>query len=316
MQGRVLNTNDGLRLLAQPTGGTLFKNVNDLGTEFERLMRAEEVVYVLAFSAPAQKAGRFHDLKVKLVDVPGATASARGGYYEAGAEAQQARTLTNAEIIMNDVEQKELRTAALAVPFPSSVPVIVEVNGADLGKQPAIDVYLYAFDDAGNVRDRLYQHVALDLAKVGAKLHANGLKYWATLALPPGKYAVKTLVTAGEKRGFARADVVVPAANQLAAAPVFVEDNPNWVLVKGTKATYPFDLFVPAATPKKRVAIFVPNTNPGDVTFDAPQARYLGTATTDHTTALMMELDKAATITVGRKDVPAEHLAIRISPSP
>ena len=40
MDGRFLNTNEGLRLLARPTGGTLFKNVNDLGTDFERLMRA------------------------------------------------------------------------------------------------------------------------------------------------------------------------------------------------------------------------------------------------------------------------------------
>jgi len=313
-----VNSNDALRLLAEPTGGLAFRNTNQLGGDFDRLMRAEEVVYVLSFAAPAKKAGQFHDLTVKLVDVPrGATASARGGYFEAGGDAaQQERTITNAEIVMNDVAQKDLRTASAAVAFPSAVPVIVEVNGADLEKQTAVDIYIYAFDEEGTVRGRLYQRVELDLAKVGAKLRANGLKYWATLALPPGKYAVKTLVTAGAKRGFTRADVVVPAANELAAAPVFVDDNPNWVLVKAAKESYPFDLFIPAATPKKRVAIFVPNSDPNDVLLDAPHARYLGRAKTDHTTALMMELDNAATITVGRKDVPAERLVIQISPNP
>jgi VWFA-related protein len=322
LEGKFLNTNDGLRLLAQPTGGMVFKNVNQLDSEFERLMRAEEVVYVLSFSAPAAKAGRYHRLEVKLVNVPGATASARGGYYEAGAEPQQARGLTNAEIVMNDVEQKDLRTASVAVGFPSSVPLIVEVNGADLLKDVkantlAVDIYVYAFDDEGNVRDRLYQQVNLDVAKVGEKLRANGLKYWATLALPPGRYAVKTLITAASKKGFARADVVVPAANQLAATPVFVDDDPNGVLVKAAKETYPFEHFVPAATPRKRVTIFVANANPEELTLEAvPPVRLLGTAKMEHTTAVVLELDTATSVTVARRATPAERLTIRISPNP
>jgi VWFA-related protein len=328
MPGAVLNDNDALRLLARPTGGMVFKNANAIGTDFERLMRAEEVVYVLSLTAPAKKPGQFHELKVKLVDVPsGATASARAGYYEAGGESQQARTITNAEIVMNDIEQKDLRTASFAAAFPTSsseaqVPVIVEVDGGDLDKQAAIDFYVYAFDEEGTVRDRLYQRVNLDLARVGSRLRASGLKYWATLALPPGRYAVKTLVTAGPKKGFARADVVVPAASQFAAVPLFVDDNPNWVLVKGTshdktRAASPFDLggehFIPAATARtKRFAIFVPNARPEDVTFETnPQVRYLGAAKSSGATALVMELDRAVPsvdVTVRRKGVPAPEM--------
>ncbi len=320
--GAFINSNDALRLLAQPTGGMVFKNANKIETDFEHLMKSQEVVYVLTFQAPATKAGRFHDLKVKLVNVPsGSQAFARAGYYEAGGETKgEERLLTNAEIVMNDVEQKDLRTASLAAAFTTTsaeaqVPVIVEVNGADLEKQNALDFFVYAFDDAGTVRDRLYQHVTLDLSKVGAKLHANGVKYWATLALPPGNYAVKTLVLAGPKKGFTRTDVVVPAANQLAAAPIFVEENPNWVLVKGTShdktsAAYPFDLngehFIPAATARtKRFAIFVPNAKPDEITFDAkPQIKFLGAAKSGSATALVMEVDKAATavdVTVKRQ---------------
>ena len=329
--GGFVNSNDALRLLAQPTGGMVFKNANKIESDFERLVHAQEVVYVLSFQAPATKPGHFHELKVKLVNVPGgSSAFARAGYYETGTETSQERALSNAEIIMNDVRQKDLQTASLAAAFPTSsaeaqVPVIVEINGNDLLKDVrenklAVDVYIYAFDEEGTVRDRLYQQVGLDLGKVTPKLHANGLKYWATLALPPGRYAVKTLVVAGSKKGFARTDVVVPTATQLAAAPVFVDENPNWVLVKGTShdktsAAYPFDLsgeqFIPAATARsKRFAIFVPNAKPEDVSVDtAPNVKFLGAAkSAGTTTALVMELEKPAAavdVTVHKKGVPA-----------
>ncbi|HEY6137210.1 MAG TPA: VWA domain-containing protein [Thermoanaerobaculia bacterium] len=323
IEGGFVNSNDSLRLLAQPTGGMVFKNANKIETDFERLMKTEEVVYVLSFQAPASKPGKFHDLKVKLVNVPGgAKAFARAGYYESGSETQQERTMTNAEIVMNDVEQKDFRTASLAAAFPTmtdaaQVPVIVEISGTDLEKQNAVDFYVYAFDEEGTVRDRLYQRVTLDLGKVGAKLRANGLKYWATLSLPPGKYAVKTLVLAGAKKGFARADVVVPASNQLTAAPIFVDDSSaNWVLVKGTShaqaAAYPFDLsgehFIPAATARtKRFAVFVPNAKPEDVTFETtPKVKFLGAAKSGGATALVMELDQAVKdveLTIRKKGV-------------
>lgn len=323
-QGAFVGTNDALRMLAQPTGGMVFKNVNKLETDFQRMMKAQEVVYVLSFQAPSTKPGRFHDLKVKLVNVPGgAQAFARAGYNEAGGETQAVeRVMTNAEIIMNDVEQKDLRTASLAAAFPTTsqdaqVPVIVEVNGADLEKQNALDFYVYAFDEEGTVRDRMYQRINLDLAKVGAKLRASGVKYWATLALPPGKYAVKTLVVAGPKKGFSRADVVVPNATQLAAEPIFVDENSNWVLVKGTShdktsAAYPFDLsgehFIPAATARtKKFAVFVPNAKPEELTFDSnPKVKFLGSAKSSGATALVMELNQPAKdveLTIRKKGV-------------
>src|SRR5437870_3879732 len=118
--GAFVNSNDALRLLAQPTGGMVFKNANKIGTDFERLMRAEEVVYVLSFQAPSVKPGRFHELKVKLVNVPGGTPFARAGYYEHGGETKEERTVTNAEIVMNDVEQSGLHAASLAAAFPTS----------------------------------------------------------------------------------------------------------------------------------------------------------------------------------------------------
>jgi VWFA-related protein len=284
--GLTRNSNEGLHLLADATGGTVFKNTNDLGSAFDRMLHEQEVVYVLAINAPANDPGRFHPLKVKLVNVPGAKISHRSGYFEAGAETDAERTLTTAEIIINDIPQSDLRIASIAAPFPGSgdnaqVPVIVDINGSDLiakseDENIVADVYVYAFDSAGIVRDSLYQRLTLDAAKVGDKLRAGGLKYYGTLSLPPAAYAVKTLVRLPEQRknGFARVDLVVPERNAIAMSrPLFFEDTSRWVLVKGAShdqaGPYPFTIgdatFIPSASARARFAVFVANVNDPNV---------------------------------------------------
>src|ERR1019366_2275440 len=72
------------------------------------------------------------------------------------------------------------------------------------------EVYVYAFDDQGVVRDRSYQRLIIDGAKLAGH---NGIKYFPTLSLPPGKYALKTLVrvVGTEHKGFGRTDIEVPS---------------------------------------------------------------------------------------------------------
>src|SRR5438552_4829819 len=281
------DSNEGLHLLADATGGTVFKNTNDLGSAFSRMLHEQEVVYVLAINTPANEPGKFHALKVKLVNVPGgAKLSHRSGYFETGAETDAERTLTTAEIIINDLPQSDLRIASVAAPFPGSadkaqVPVIVDINGADLiakseDESIVADVYIYAFDSNGIVRDSLYQRLTLDANKVGDKLRAGGLKYYGTLSLPPATYAVKTLVRLPEQRknGFARVDLVVPQRNEMAMSrPLFFEDTSRWVLVKGAShdaaGPYPFTIgdstFIPSASARNRFVIFVANVNDPNV---------------------------------------------------
>src|SRR5262249_47591364 len=138
--GSIINSNQGLFVLSRPTGGEVFQNSNDLKNNFQRMLHQQEVVYVLSFQAPTSKPGSFHELKVKLLNVPGGRVSHRAGYYEAGAETPQERVLSNAEIIVNDIPQDDVHVAALAAPFLMSgggnaqVPVILDVNGSDLAK--------------------------------------------------------------------------------------------------------------------------------------------------------------------------------------
>jgi hypothetical protein len=307
-------SNDALFLLAGPTGGEVFSNTNDLGRDFAKMLHQQEVVYVLAFQAPAMRRGQFHNLEVRLAGVPGARASYRSGYYESGGETPIQKTLSNAEIIIDDIPQNGVRISAVAAAFPSAgeraqVPIIVEIDGGALLKTPAADVYIYAFDDEGLVRDRLYQKMTFDLAKVGDRLGAGGVKYYGTLALPPGRYAVKTLVRVGdnERRGFARTDVVVPRHEEMSLASFFIDERPgDWIMVKGTShdpaAAYPFSIsgeaFVPSATARPRcggmrkLAVIVYNAQPDDLTLQTtPSSKVLRKVSAGAATQLVIELD-------------------------
>lgn len=320
--GATVNNNASLALLAEPTGGMVFQNVNNIDDNLKRMLRSQEVVYVLSFRAPTSKPGQFHDLKVKLANVPGnAKAFNRAGYYEGGSETQQERLLTNAEIITNDIQQDDVKVSAVTAAFngaaaeKAQVPVILEINGTDLvkdvkGNSTDAEIYLYAFDSDGTVRDRAYQRMTLDLKKVGDKLRGSGIKYYATLSLPPGKYAVKALVRVPEteRKGFVRSDVTVGKPGEMVVfSPIFVEEQPRWLMVKGTshdpQAAYPFDLngeqFIPATGAHvrdggpKRFAVFVQNPPAEELTFDANQkVKFLGRTKAAGVAAFVMELDK------------------------
>lgn len=295
-KGATINSGEGLYLIAKPTGGAVFRNSNDLRADLERMLHEQEVVYVLGFQAPSDNPGKFHDLKVRLRNVSGARVFHRAGYYEAGAENAFERSLTHAEIVLNDIPQPDIGVAALAAPFPTrgnaQVPVILEINGADLirdakSSETTVEIYIYAFDDEGIVRDRMFQRLSLDTAKLGEKLKETGIKYYGTLSLPEGKYAVKTLVRVPEteRRGYARTDVVISSASDVAVLPPFFFEEPGkWLMVKGgshdtTNSGYPFQIngepFIPSASvnvrngESRQFAVFVYNAGTDEVAWEA-----------------------------------------------
>jgi VWFA-related protein len=302
-KGTQINSNESLYLIAAPTGGEVFKNSNDLNTDLQTMLHRQEVVYVLGFKASSSKAGNFHDLTVKLKDLPGARVFHRAGYYEAGGESQLERSLSTAEIVLNDIAQTDVRVSSLAAAIPrvggtAAVPVIVDINGEDLlraskSNDIAAEVFVYAFDDEGIVRDRMFQRLTLDRAKVGERLR-DGVRYYATLSLPAGHFAVKTLVRAGanEKKGYARTDIDVPSAFDVAVLPpLFLDDGGRAALLvrggshDGSNA-YPFYLngqpFVPSASvamksgDTRRYAVFIYNAGADEIALDTSVTDALG----------------------------------------
>ncbi|MEA2329734.1 MAG: hypothetical protein QOE68_4693, partial [Thermoanaerobaculia bacterium] len=80
-EGSIINSNAGLFLVSRPTGGEVFENSNDLHSDFQRLLRQQEVVYVLGFHTSDNLPGAFHNVSVKLVNVPpGSRAVYAAGY--------------------------------------------------------------------------------------------------------------------------------------------------------------------------------------------------------------------------------------------
>jgi len=284
-----INSNDALHLLSRPTGGEVFKNSNDINTDLEKMLRSQDVVYVLGFRAPAANDGKFHELTVRVNGAPGARVFHRAGYYNSGGENALERSLTNAEIVLNDLPQDDVRVATLAAAFPAKsgnaqVPVVVDIGAEGLmrdakGKDVVADIYVYAFDDQGVARDRTYQRLTIAPGKIAGK---NGVKYFPTLSLPPGKYALKTLVrvVGTEHKGFTRTDIDVPATYDVALLPpMFVDDPAKWVVVRGAShdqaAPYPFHIngepFMPSASAEvsngraRLVALFVFNVSPDEL---------------------------------------------------
>ncbi|HXA15998.1 MAG TPA: VWA domain-containing protein [Thermoanaerobaculia bacterium] len=335
--GATLNSNAGLFFLSRPTGGEVFQNSNDLKSSFDRMLQAQEVVYVLGFQSPTASPGKFHDLKVKVINSPGRP-SFRLGYYENGAESPLERSLTTAEVIVNDVPQDDVRMAAFAASFPSAngnsqVPVILDLNGSDLAKQAkgnamATEIFIYAFDSLGIMRDRLYQRLTLDMTKVGDRLRAGGVRYYGTLVLPPGTYAIKSLVRAVEndkksptyveKRGFARVNVIVPRQGDMSVLPpIPIDEQPQWILVKsgdrGIADAYPFELngqnFVPSATASSKVVVVVYGATANELTWETTlKTKLLGTIAIPGGTKLVLQLDdpvqlSSLQITVHKKGV-------------
>jgi VWFA-related protein len=329
--GAKINSNEGLYLLSHATGGALFQNSNDLSRDFDKLMRQQEVVYVLGFRAPAGKADQFHDIKVRVKGVPaGTNVYHRAGYYEGGQQNAIERTLTNAEVIMNDIPENEVHINTLVAPMPGKanglVPVIVEIDGSDLArnaKSPTVvaDLYLYAFDDEGVVRDRVFQRLSVDTAKTAGQLKGGGVKYYAALSLPPGKYAIKSLVRVpeSERKGFARTDVTVPGVDDIAVLPPLFSDSPGqWLMVKGAihggdGGAYPFQIngepFMPSAVvhvrngEPRQFAVFVYNATADEMTWEATLTDPAGTRATapklvrelqgDFVTKLLFQYDAA-----------------------
>lgn len=275
--GELLNTSQSLELLTHPTGG--------------RVMQPDDLASLTA--APET--------------------DARAAPAIAAPRSAGERMLANADAVVNDIPHGAVPLRAWAAPYPAAgelatVPVILEIPGPALlqaaaGNVASAQIYLYAFNAGGAVVDRLYQKVAFDLNKVGGKLRSGGVKYYATLALPPGTYAVKSLVCAAETlQGFARLDIVVPRSGQPAiGSPLFIEEGPSsWLLVRGASHARggpdPFEIagrpILPTTRATGRFTVLVWNAAPDELTWQTrPAATFLGHVQSGSATKLLFQLD-------------------------
>lgn len=201
--------------MAKGTGGQLYENFADLGGAMKQMLDVTSVTYLLTFQPAELKLdGKYRSIKVRLKNGPeGARLVHRPGYYAPLPYEQRRgleKQLDTAQLLLAGEPGGSLRAGAVATAFKMDagrafVPAVVEVSGASLMALPhdkpiAVDVFVYALDSAGTVRDFIAQNLQLDLAKLGDKLKQGNLRVMGSLFLAPGDYVLRVLVreSAGE----------------------------------------------------------------------------------------------------------------------
>jgi VWFA-related protein len=253
-EGAQGSSNEALFLVTRPTGGTVFRKDNNLASQFHTLLRRQEVIYLLGFRANDGKPGTFHPLRVKLVGAKGEVTH-RSGYYDTASNASNLEsTLKFSEMMMTGAEVRDVPLTIVATPVPGAegkarVPIIVDAVGTELlqgvkGNTANANIFIYAFDEKGEVIDFMQQGLAFDVTKTGDALRAHGVRYVGALRLPPGKYNVKALLRVDQtgRIGLTTAKLDVPAYGATAVLPpVSVTDVGQWVTLlspaRGTDAT-------------------------------------------------------------------------------
>ncbi|MEZ5332995.1 MAG: VWA domain-containing protein [Thermoanaerobaculia bacterium] len=265
---------DALFYLADDTGGNLYQDANDFGVQLGRIMERSSVTYLLSFK-PDQIAydGAYHRLKVKT-DAPGRLV-AREGYYAPRPWEELhpfEKGLIASGAIASAEETNAIALNVLAAPFRAGplgayVPVIIEVEGDTLlegleGSDLPVELYTYATNGDGEMKDFFTQMVALDVSSTREAFGSSGLKYYGHLELTPGDYLLRVLVRNAKtgRSGLSTVPLHVPTYDDqgpILLPPFFVENARRWFMVRETtpgnqpSVVYPFTVngepYVPAA---------------------------------------------------------------------
>jgi VWFA-related protein len=296
---RPVTGQSALFYLANETGGELFKDANNFREQLERVLERTTVTYLLTFQRSDLKPdGAYHRLRVKT-RAPGVRLSHRAGYYAPRSYRElnaMERELLAAQDIAAAGPSNGIDLSVLAAPFRSGerlayVPVIIEVGGRSLlagekGDRVDLEIYTYAINRQGQMRDFFTRKLALDLQKGRQVIESTGVKYYGHLDLPAGEYQVRVLVRNAQsgRSGVRSAAMSVPAYQKrqpVLLPPLFLEASHSWLLVREhpksreASVVYPFLLkgepYVPAAHPalsrddKARLCLVGYNLGQGDL---------------------------------------------------
>ncbi|HEX3532337.1 MAG TPA: VWA domain-containing protein [Thermoanaerobaculia bacterium] len=336
-----VNGQESLFYMANETGGELYKDANNLGDQLNRLLNRTSLTYVLTFERSDLKTdGAYHHLRVKAARLPaGGHLAYRTGYYAPRPFRDLSpleKNLLASDNIAAGTPRRDIAMNVLLAPFRASpkeayVPVILEVAGRSLlsgqpGDKVNVEIYAYASDAQGQMRDFFTQKVGFDLSKGRKGFEETGLKYYGHLDLPPGDYRVRVLVRNAQTGHTAveSVQVQVPAyaeTRPFLLPPFFIDKGAHWLMLRENEQTgrggsagstsvfYPFTVagepYVPAAKPvlrgdeKARVCLVAYNLGKGDLSVqgqvvspDGKSAPASGLAMVERTATGISGLDK------------------------
>ena len=277
VMGEAQSNRGSLLQMADDTGGEMFTNFTNLGDAMSEMLERTSVTYLLAFTPGDLKAdGKFRRLRVRLKDAPrGTRVVHRPGYYPPKTYQQTSpfeRALGSAQAVMGGVETGDIDASVLATGFPADAgkpyaPVLITARGEDLlagvsGDVLPIEIYAYALDENGVVRDFFSTRMGLGLAEAGAAIRQSGIKYWGHFDLDPGRYSARVLLRNDitGRRALATTVLDVPGEGAVLQPPLFPEPPTKWLLLREDPSeqrqdvAFPFLLdgapFIPAARPE------------------------------------------------------------------
>ncbi len=204
-----------LNALAEDTGGFLVRNTNDLSAGFERIVRDNDVFYLLAYE-PSRTArpGDFHRIEVRTPTRAGMRVRTRSGYFvtderklvgpgAADPQALRERDMAQALSSLFPLDGVPLRVRADFVDLPpqgSQAVIRVRVDLSRVPFQEVGDRFESDIEIAGAVYDvsgQLVGNVAAERAQLNLnasryrEVASEGLRLQRTVPLRPGRYQVR-----------------------------------------------------------------------------------------------------------------------------
>jgi VWFA-related protein len=213
---------------ANGTGGTFFQNSNDLAGGLTRAGATPEVSYILGFSPQNQKMdGKYHLLKVVIVEKKKYNIQARHGYYapkKTDNPAQQAKEEIQEAVFSQDeiqdlpldLQTQFFKTGADGAQL--SVVSKIDLKGIHFRKADGrnfddLTVATVVFDENGNFvtgGEKILEMRLLD--KTYDRIIHTGLTMKSSFDLKPGRYVVRQVVrdSEGAQMAAKNGTVVIP----------------------------------------------------------------------------------------------------------
>lgn len=241
---------DTLHLFSADTGGTAYRNVNELDKPLEDLLNLTNSYYLLGYyPSEKKKEGKFRKLKIEVLR-PKLKVSYRKGYFEEKSYEKYTdfeKRLQLAELITKDVYRDDIKVDNFILAFEGTkeiarVPVFLKFPGKQFlnkgQKQVRFEIYGYAVDQSGRFRDYFYNPLNIDISRVKDKLRTHGIKYFDLLLVPPGDYRIKCIImdsNTGETSTVSK-ELSVPKYDDqklVVSPPIFIDKEPEWLSIPG-----------------------------------------------------------------------------------
>jgi len=218
---------DILAELADGTGGTFFHNRNDIDQGLLQAAAQPEVSYVLGFSPQNLKLdGKYHHLKVSLVNKQKWALQARHGYFaphgEADPEATAKEEIQQAVFSQEEIHDvpMECQTQFFRGASGVRLSVVTRLDTKGLRFRKAEDrnndnltVTTVIFDENGNLLTGQQKTISMKLRDVTLeRVNKSGLSVKSSFDLQPGTFLVRVVVRDSEGAQMAAMNrgVVIP----------------------------------------------------------------------------------------------------------